>query len=209
MLNSIKNSLLTAGVSSVLSISAMAVASPTYAANLDLSTWGSIGDVSLTSTQATLKSGDEFNTAITGGSVGSVEDFLGIPGGSLDPVGSFFGATQGSAIKTTFASVKAGDIFSFDWSFLASDSDSAFVTINNSVLSLTGNSSFNYVFPSAGNYNVGIGVVDVDDAIGESQLTVSNANFTKVPEPTTTLGAIAALGLGMSIKRRFHNKARA
>jgi hypothetical protein len=207
MLNSIKNSLLTAGATSVLSLSAMAVASPTYAANLNLSTWGSIGDVSLTSTQATLKSGDEFNTAITGGSVGSVEDFLGIPGGSLDPAGSFFGATQGSAIKTTFASVKAGDIFSFDWSFLTSDSDIAFVTINNSVLSLAGNSSFNYVFPSAGNYQVGIGVVDVDDASGESQLTISNANFTTVPEPTTTLGAIAALGLGMSIKRRFQNKA--
>jgi hypothetical protein len=205
MLNSVKNSFLTA---SLLSISAMAVASPSYAANLDLSTWDSVGDVNLTSNQAILNSGT-LNTALTGGSVGSVEDFLGIPGGSLDPVGSFFGATQGSAIKTTLAGVKAGDIFSFDWSFLTSDSDTAFVTINNSVLSLTGNSSFNYVFQTAGDYSVGVGVVDVDDSIGESQLTLSNANFTQVPEPTTTLGAIAALGIGMAIKRKFHHKTQA
>lgn len=205
MLNSIKNSLFSA---SLLSIATIAVAHPSYAANLDLSTWDSIGDVSLTSGQATLNSGT-LNTALTGGIVGSVEDFLSIPGGSLDPVGSFFGATQGSAIKTTFAGVKAGDVFSFDWNLLTSDSDSAFVTINNSVLSLVGNSSFNYVFQTAGDYNVGISVVDVDDSLGESQLTVSNANFTQVPEPTTTLGAIAALGSGMSIKRKLQNKVRA
>jgi hypothetical protein len=207
MLNSIKNSLFTAGATSVLSITTLAVASPSYAANLDLSTWDSIGDVSVTSSQATLNSGT-LNTALTGGSVGSVEDFLSIPGGSLDPVGSFFGATAGSAIKTTFTDVKAGAVFNFDWSFSSSDSDSAFVTLNDLVVPLTGGSNFSYVFSTAGNYNVGIGVVDVDDTIGESQLTLSNANFTQVPEPATTLGAIAALGLGMSIKRRFQNKAR-
>ncbi|WP_414579156.1 PEP-CTERM sorting domain-containing protein [Anabaena sp. CCY 9402-a] len=205
MLNSIKNSILSA---SVLSITTLAVVSPSYAANLDLSTWESIGDVSLTSGQATLNSGT-LNTAITGGSVGSVEDFLSIPGGSLDPVGSFFGATAGSAIKTTFAGVKAGAVFNFDWSFSSSDSDSAFVTFNDLVVPLTGGSNFSYVFATAGNYHVGISVVDVDDTIGESQLIVRNANFTQVPEPATTLGAIAAFGLSISIKRRFQNKARA
>lgn len=197
MLNSIRNSILSI---SVLSLT-VGVASPSYAANINLLQWGSIGDVSRTSSQATLNSGT-LNTAITGGSVDSVEDFLGLPGGSLDPVGSVFGATQGSAIKTTFLSVKTGDIFSFDWSFLTSDSDSAFVTINNSVFSLTNNSSFNYVFPNADDYHIGIGVVDVDDTIGESQLIVSNANFTTVPEPATTIGAIAVLGLGISLKKK-------
>jgi hypothetical protein len=206
MSNSIKNSLFTAGATSVLSLTVLAVASPSYAANLDLSIWDSIGDVNVTPGQATLNSGT-LNTALTGGGVGSVEDFLGIPGGSLDPVGSFFGATAGSAIKTTFTDVKAGAVFNFDWSFSSSDSDSAFVTLNDLVVPLTSGSNFSYVFSTAGNYNVGIGVVDVDDTLGASQLTLGNANFTQVPEPATTLGAIAALGLGINIKRKFQNKA--
>lgn len=214
MLNSIKNSFLTAGATSVLSLSAMAVASPTYAANLNLSTWGSIGDVSLTSTQATLNSGTA-TTVLNDDSFGSLSNFLGVTATQLDPdpADPFSVATQGSAIKTTFLGVKGGDVFSFDWNLNLDPNiffvDTAFVTINSSVLRLTGNSPFSYIFPTAGDYEVGIGIADVGDTEGLSQLTISNANFTTVPEPTTTLGAIAALGLGMSIKRRFHNKARA
>lgn len=208
MLNSIKHSIFTA------SIAAFAVVSPTYAStiNIDLSVWESIGEVATTSDGGTFNSGT-LNTVVTGGSVGSLEDFLGVPGGSLDPVNSVFGATQGSAIRRTFAGIQAGDLFSFDWSLLTTDSDSAFVTINNSVLPLVGGSPFNYVFNATGDYQVGIGIVDVEDSLGESQLIVNNPILVindvvptpTVPEPSMTLGYLAVLGLGIGMRQFRQN----
>ncbi|MBH8578182.1 PEP-CTERM sorting domain-containing protein [Nostocaceae cyanobacterium CENA369] len=202
----IKNSLITAGTASLLSLGSLALTSPSYAFNLNLSSWSKIGDVNpISSTQATLNSGT-FDTAPTGGGAGSLEDFLSITPGSLDPATSTFGATQGSAIKQTFTDIKVGDVLHFDYSFLTNDADSAFVTINDSVIALTASTPFTYSFTSAGSYNVGIGIVDVDDAIGASQLIVSNAKLDAVPEPMTILGSLTALSFGVGMRRRFGRK---
>ncbi|MFK0731816.1 MAG: PEP-CTERM sorting domain-containing protein [Gloeotrichia echinulata GP01] len=202
MLLGIKKSLFTAGATSLLSLGTLAIANPTYAASIDLSNWGTIGDTIVNNSQAAINSGT-VNTVLAGGGTGSIEDFLGITAGSLDPVGSTFGATQGSAIKKTFTSINAGDVFSFNWNFLTSDTDSAFVTINNSVIPLTGSTPFSYNFPTAGNYNIGIGVVDVEDTVGNSTLTVSDADLQAVPEPMTILGSAVALLFGTVMRRRL------
>jgi hypothetical protein len=207
MLTSIKHSVFTVGTASLLSLGTLTLASPTYAISLDLSTWDSIGDV--TNSPTTLNSGTN-STVSTGGGVGSLDGFLDITPGSLDSLapGSNFGSPFGSAIKKTFTSINAGDIFSFNWDFSTNDIDSAFVTINNSVIALTGSYSFSYNFTTAGIYNIGIGVVDVDDAFGKSTLTVSNANLQAVPEPGTMLGLLTGMSGGVGMLRRFGKKAR-
>ena len=207
MLASIKHSVFTVGTASLLSLGTLTLASPTYAISLDFNTWDSIGDV--TNNQTTLNSGTD-STAFTGGGVGSLDGFLGITPGSLDSLApiSTFGAIQGSAIKNTFTSINVGDVLSFNWNFSTTDTDSAFVTINNSVIALTGSTPFSYNFTTAGIYNIGIGVVDVDDAFGKSTLTVSNANLQTVPEPGSILGALTGMSCGVGMLRRFGKKAR-
>ncbi len=202
MLLGIKKSLFTAGATSLLSLGTLAIANPSYAASIHLSNWSTIGDTIVTNSQATINSGT-LNTVLAGGGTGSIEDFLGITAGSLDPVGSTFGATQGSAIKKTFTSINAGDFFRFNWNFATSDTDSAFVTINSSIIPLTGSKPFSYSFATAGSYNIGIGVVDVEDTIGNSTLTVSDADLQAVPEPMTILGSAVALLFGTLMRRRL------
>jgi hypothetical protein len=203
MLTNLKHSLLTAGATSLLSFGTFAVASPTYAASIDLSSWTSIGDASTTSTTATINSGTD-NTAFTGGGADSVEDFLGITPASL--ANAIPNNQYGSAIKNTLG-VNAGDVFSFNWNFATTDADKAFVTINNAVTQLKGTSPFTYSFATAGNYNIGLGVVDVDDSIGTSTLTVSNAKIQSVPEPVSIFGSVVALGFGVQLRKRFGKKA--
>lgn len=203
----IKHSIISAGTFSLLSLGSLAVASPSYAFSLDLNSWSRIGDVNpISANQATLNSGS-FNTALTGGGTGSIEDLLGITPGSLDPAGSTFGATQGSAIQKTFADINAGDVLRFNWNFSTNDADAAFVTINNSVFALAGSTPFSYSFTNAGNYRVGIAIVDVEDTIGASRLVISNASINEVPEPMTILSSLTALGVGVGMRRRFNEKA--
>lgn len=203
----IKHSIISAGTVSLLSLGSLVVASPSYGFSLDLSSWSKIGDVNpISSNQATLNSGS-FNTALTGGGTDSVEDFLGITPGSLDPAGSTFGASQGSAIKQTFASINAGDVLRFNWNLSSTDADAAFVTINNSVFALASSTPFSYSFTNAGNYSVGIVIVDVEDTIGASQLVISNASISEVPEPMTILSSLTALAVGVGMRRRFNEKA--
>ncbi len=205
---SLKHSILTTGTVSLLSLSSLAFATPSYAVSLDLTSWNTIGDVNpITSGQVTLNSGT-VNTVSTGGGAGSLEEFLTVPAGSLDPdPDNFIFSTFGSAIKTTFTGVQTGDVFGFNWDFSTSDADSVFVTINNSVIPLAASGKvFKYSFTNAGNYNVGIGIVDVNDSIGGSQFTVSNANFEPVPEPLTILGSLTAFSFGIVMRRRFGKK---
>ncbi|AFY32950.1 PEP-CTERM sorting domain-containing protein [Calothrix sp. PCC 7507] len=212
MFTNFKHSLLTAGTFSLLSFGTFAVANPANAASLDLTTWQKIGDVTTTPSQAILKSGTG-NTVVNDGGAGSISTFLGVSPAQLDNLApsSIFGATQGSAIKNTF-NANVGDILSFNWNFSTTDTDSAFVTINGAVTALTGSSPFSYTFNTAGSYLFGIGLVDVDDAVGVSQLLVSNAQFNNsaqvqpVPEPATMLGSLTALGFGAGMLKRFRKK---
>ncbi|MEA5566033.1 PEP-CTERM sorting domain-containing protein [Anabaena sp. UHCC 0399] len=203
-------------VVSFLSLSSFTIASPTFAASLDFSTWETSGDVSPTLTETKLTnafadgSDDAVNYNLSGNDptdINSLETFLAINPGNL---GS--DATEGSAIKTAL-NVLAGDIFSFDYSLLTYDtvsSDRAFVTIGNSVFSLNGSTPFSYTFATSGIYDIGIGVIDVNDVVNSSILSLTNASLTNsqsVPEPVTTFASILAGGVGLMLKRKDSKKA--
>ncbi|MBD2495818.1 PEP-CTERM sorting domain-containing protein [Nostoc sp. FACHB-280] len=95
--------------------------------------------------------------------------------------------------------------------------DRAFVAISNSVITLTGSSPLSYTFATSGIYNIGIGnigigIVDVDDTVGSSILSLTNASVTNtnpqpVPEPLTILGSILAGGIGVMLKRKHTKQA--
>lgn len=209
---------------SLFSLSSFTLASPSFAASLDVGSWTRSGDVSQTPGQATLTNafpGGVDDTAANPNNISNVsgseptfisnlETFLGVNQGALG-----LDATEGSAIQTPL-SIMAGDVFSFDSNFISNDDpgfDRAFVTIvnsaiGNSVIPVTGNSRFSYTFTTAGNYNVGIGVVDGgNDFTRSSRLSVSNANLEPVPEPLTILGSLSALGFGAGLRRRFRKQA--
>jgi hypothetical protein len=209
----IKRNLNQALVFSFLSLSSFTIAYPSFAASLNLSSWDKSGDVVAVPSQATLTnaftdgSDDATQYNVSGNdpdSIGSLETFLGLNFGDLG-----FEATEGSAIKSAL-NVLAGDALSFDYSFLIYDdsfSDRAFVTINNSVISLTGSSPFTYTFATSGIYNIGIGIIDVNDTSGSSILSLTNASVTNanpqsVPEPLTTLGFTLVSGFGLMLKRK-------
>lgn len=203
---------------SLFILGSFTVASPSFAAGVNLGNFTRSGDVgNVTPTQATI------TNAFPGGSDDGgtnynvsgnepllpyqLETSLGLSPGTLGP-----DVAEGSAISIV-KNFQAGDVFSFNSNFQTFDTpgfDRAFVSIVNSttnavITPLTlGNSTFNYTFPTANNYTIGIGVVDgQSDVTGSSRLTVSNANVAPVPEPLTILGSITALGLGANMRRRF------
>jgi hypothetical protein len=200
-------------VFSFLGLSSFTVVSPSFAASLDLSSWDRSGDVVAVPGQATLTnafsdgSDDASNYNVSNNDptyINSLETFLGLNSGGLG-----LDASEGSAIKKAF-NVLVGDVISFDYSFLTYDtlsSDRAFVTISNNVIPLTGSSPFSYTFATSGIYNIGIGVIDVNDTSGSSTLSVTNANYQSVPEPITTLGSILAGGFGLMLKRKHIKQA--
>ncbi|MGI8499871.1 MAG: PEP-CTERM sorting domain-containing protein [Hassallia sp.] len=222
----VKRSSRKAVVFSLFGLSSFAVASPSFAASVNLSNFTSSGDVgNVTPSQATLTNairggGDDVinpnNIVNVSGveptEIGALETFLGVSQGFLgnDPGSN---ATQGSAIRTsTPLSFLAGDAFSFDYNFVTNDTpgfDRAFVTIGSLPRFdlLQGSNSFNYTFTTASNSNIGIGVVDVNDTVVSSRLSVANANIQPVPEPLTILGSGIAAGFGVMLKRKQAKKA--
>jgi hypothetical protein len=203
MLTQFKNPLITIGITLASGISAIAISTPAYSINLvNLNTFSSIGDVS--SNNTVIQSGPT-NTVDTGGGAGSLEQFLGI--NATNFATAIPDNQYGSAIKSTFNNINAGDVFSFNWNFTSADTDQAFVTINNNVQTLTGNSLYSYTFTSAGNYNIGIGVVDTWDSTGLSTLTLSNATIQSVPWETDALPVLSStvlFGIGVWTKRKFN-----
>ena len=134
----------------------------------------------------------------------AIQSFLGLSAGALDGMGNG-NATQGSAIKLTPITVAAGSTLTFDWNFLTNEAtpdnlynDFAFVSINglkeladtnsNFVLSPTvfneetGYATFSYTFTTAGTYNIGFGVTDVQDTTGDSALLVDNISLNATQE---------------------------
>lgn len=129
-------------------------------------------------------------------------------------------AYEGSVFKTTLT-VKAGDELSFNWNFFTNETstllpnffnDSAFLVVDSQVIKLadvadstsasslfnteTGQKSYTYQFTEAGNYTIGLGVLDMDDPTNSSALSVSNLTLNTpsdsqpIPESDTTLGLL-------------------
>lgn len=157
-------------------------------------------------------------------------DLAGIAFTSLDAAGGDF-TYEGSAIRQDFFAT-AGDTLtvSFDWTFLSADTlnaDFAFVAINDTVVkfvdafSAPAASQFNntfgdfddvtwgwasadytYTATSTGAVSLVLGVVDLGDASGTSELRVDNIAVTAVPEPRDWMLMLAGLGLvGVMVER--------
>lgn len=137
----------------------------------------------------------------------SIETFVGLPSGALDTL-STGDATEGSALSDSL-SVSIGDIFSFDWIWNTEEAlnsifnDFAFVNLSLDGISLLADASvptgttgnFSWIATSSGLLTYGIGVMDVEDGIVDSSITVNiNSTANSVPEPTS----IALLGLGLA-----------
>ncbi|MEC4813125.1 MAG: PEP-CTERM sorting domain-containing protein [Scytonema sp. PMC 1069.18] len=205
-------------------LGSVTIASPAFAASIDLSNFQTSGDVgNVTPDQATITnavsssnpqypddfdgSGNPVNYNVSGSEptyISDLETFLGVSQGALG-----LDATEGSAIRTANPiSFLAGDTFSFDFDFVTNDdpgSDFAFVTIGSSILSATG-SRFEYIFPTAGSFNIGIGVIDGNDTARSSQLVVRNADVKPVPEPLTIMGSLTAIGMGVRLRQRLRQR---
>lgn len=214
------------GILSFLASSNLVFSSSVQAATLDLSSWTKVGDVGITANQANISTAAGIysgNDPVLAG--GSIESNLSLNPGDLDnPDDPFFGtASEGSAI-TTNLNVRKGDRLIFDWNFLTNDTfdDYAFFVANgiiakfasvsdasnSSVLfnSETGQNTFTYTFKNAGNYQVGIGVVDVGDFSNTSALQISNVQTKSVPESSTILGIGLVAGFGVMFRRKRSKK---
>jgi hypothetical protein len=154
-----------------------------------------------------------------------LEDFVGVPLGALDPSpATGVVAFEGSAASQTFTAA-AGSQLSFKWDLSTLDqrdptaADYAFVVIDGQITKLAdaftaspANASADYsattgwmnyatTFASGGAHTVSFGVVDVNDGIDTSALSVTGVNVSAVPE-TSSLALMAA-GLGMlALQRR-------
>jgi hypothetical protein len=165
---------------------------------------------------------------------GPLEDFLGLNIGDLDINGTAF---QGSAI-TKLLSAVAGDQLTFKWEFLTNETanlppfsplnDYAFFVVNGTLTKLadvrdalnissffnseTGEGTFSYLFTQTGSYQIGIGVVDIDDYTYTSALEIREAkiegNIQTVPEPLTVFGSVMAFGFGILFCKRKANDQR-
>ncbi|QJB46797.1 hypothetical protein [Dolichospermum flos-aquae] len=81
------------------------------------------------------------------------------------------------------------------------------MSINNEIAVLSGSSPYSYTFPTSGNYQVAMGVLDVTDSMGVSTLALSNVQVQAVPWETDTLpvlGSTILFGIGVWTKRKFN-----
>jgi len=224
------------GIFGLFASTSLVFANPAQAVSIDLGSWTRVGDAEFTGNQANLSTAsstaqDDFpqsagrfnysgNSPLAAGT--PLETAVGLNPGGLDN-DVFNAAFEGSAI-TTNLNVRKGDRLSFDWNFLTNDifDDYAFFVANgvltrlanvtnaNNASSLfnseTGTKTFNYTFAKAGNYQVGIGVVDIGDFSSTSALQISNAQIEPVPEPLTILGTVVAGGFGVMLRRKRSKK---
>jgi hypothetical protein len=157
-------------------------------------------------------------------------DLAGIAFTSLDTAGGDF-TYEGSAIRQDFFAT-AGDTLSvsFDWTFLSADTtmaDFAFVAINDTVVKFVdafsapvasqfnstfgdfddvtwgwASATYTYTATTTGAVSLVLGVVDIGDYSGTSELRVDNVAVTAVPEPRDWMLMLAGLGLvGVMVER--------
>ncbi|MBW4661393.1 MAG: PTPA-CTERM sorting domain-containing protein [Drouetiella hepatica Uher 2000/2452] len=216
---------LTTSLLGAIGIGSLTLTAPAQAASItNFSDWNTFGDVLPTPTTADLSTdglqdddfplpSGSFNVSGTPagpvGTVGGLEDFIGVPIGSLDPDPVFPLAYEGSAIRYT-VDAAAGDSFSFNSIFNTNDtvfSDYAFFSANGAITTLNTapgiNSPFQYVFATPGTYNLALGIVDVGDFNGSSTVSLSNAQYTSTAIPTpAVLPGLIGMGIATWRKRK-------
>lgn len=206
----------------VVSLGTLA-AKPSQAVSIDFSSWNSTGNVSNVGN-------GQVNLETSNGTLGNrpLQSFVGVNPTDLDIGGEAF---QGSVV-TNNITVAAGDKLNFSYNFLTDETttqapftplnDFAFVSIDGAVQKLadfndainastsfdseTGLTNFSRTFANAGTFQVGLGVVGVDDFNNPSALQITNAEIEPVPEPLTILGTLVAGGFGTMFRRKRSKK---
>ena len=155
-----------------------------------------------------------------------IEGFLGLSSGALNSIPGP-NPTFGCTIKQTFTA-SAGEILSFDWSFLTSEvnpqpdyNDFAFWSLTSPTLLANTYSAFdtstvggfnnqtefdtvNFVLPASGLYTLGFGVFNAGDDYVSSGLLIDDVKIVPVPEPTTMVSVAMVLScIGIYFRRRF------
>lgn len=188
---------------------ALAAALPVAAQSSDLSTWTRYGDVSAVATGATLttaavESGETPGSAQSALIYYELESALGV---------SFDADTyEGSALGTSFAAL-AGTQVTVNWTLSADDfdagfADRAYVIVDGNVQTLAVTQglafggTFSHTFSTGGTHSLTFAVLDVNDFIAVSRLTLSDVTVTAVPEPGTYALLLAGLGLVGAVARR-------
>ena len=231
----LKQAVIVSALAMLFAGNAMAVTNGSFSNGLN--GWSALGDVNLQAgailiTTASLDFEDDFpetagafnasgTAAAEVGTVGGVENFIGVPFGALDNNENF--AFEGSVLKQTF-NVNAGDTLQFNWNFFTNETstgaDYAFVSINGVLTTLarpldavssslpyahtTGFQTFSQTFNSASSVTLAFGVVDVNDYNVTSALWFDNVavSVAAVPEPETYAMVLAGLGLMGFVSRR-------
>jgi hypothetical protein len=160
---------------------------------------------------------------------GAIENFLNLSAGSLASINAV--AFRGSAISQVLTGVNAGDVLTFSWNFVTTETtpsvtnnDFSFFSLSrtggvstttllantNSVFTSIANGSFTaqtgyrqstFEFLTAGDYTLGFGAVNAQDGNFNSGLLIDQVSITAVPEPTS-LAAVGLGGLLLSLRRR-------
>ena len=189
---------------------------PVLAVPVNLTSWLALGDSLVTANSATVSTAfsDEAPIGNGGGGaldINTLETMLNTASGTLG-----VNAYEGSALSQSF-NLGTSATLSFNWTlgtdiFDASFADLAFVLVDGNLLLSLANvtaaelaGAFTYTF-SPGSHTLAFGVVDINDVLGVSTLTVSNVNLAApnnaVPEPGSLALMLAGLALLASTTRQ-------
>jgi hypothetical protein len=157
----------------------------------------------------------------------TLESNLGLPPQSLNPdTNNFIDAFEGSGIQQQYTFLEDTTL-SLNWTFLTNEqptfdfNDYALIALDGQIQTLANTNSplitsstnfsreisgtYTRTF-SPGIYSIALGVVDVGSFDSTSALKISNAQLSSqaVPEPSTVLGTVVAMGLSIAARFRKH-----
>lgn len=190
-------------------------AQPAFAQSSNLNLWTAAGDTQITSptsaliTTASTLSGETPLTANSALLFDELESALSISGATAGDTFEGSGFAQNFVVAAGFTTT-----ISFNWTLSTVDfdpafADRAFLVVDGTPavnFAVVGNSplsgSFSYTFTTAGNHSLAVAVMDVNDTVGVSTLTLSNLSVSAVPEASSIAMMLTGLALVRAAARR-------